>query len=42
MDDVELRRSLGMQAKENMRRYAPDIVWNQWEQLLGELAIKQE
>lgn len=34
MGDVELRRKLGAQAKEDMRSYAPPAVWKRWAQLI--------
>ncbi len=35
MDSEELRIRLGDAAKEDMKAYAPDVVWNQWEHLLN-------
>lgn len=34
MENEELRVSLGRQAHEDMKRYSPDIIWSQWENLL--------
>lgn len=34
MKDTDLRIRLGKQAKEDMKAYAPEKVWNQWESLL--------
>lgn len=34
MADKELRARLGAQARMDMQQYAPDIIWNQWEDLL--------
>ena len=30
----ELRSILGRQAVNSMKRFAPDIIWSQWEELL--------
>ena len=37
MEDEELRRKFGSQAREDMKAYAPERVWNQWENLLRSL-----
>lgn len=34
MSNVELRYHLGMEARESMKRYSSDAVWDQWEYLL--------
>lgn len=41
MDDKELRSQLGTQAKVDMERFAPEIIWNQWEELLYSLTKGQ-
>ena len=40
MEDREERAAMGRRAKEAMRAYAPDIVWDKWETLLREAAAK--
>lgn len=37
MRDADLRIRLGKQAKEDMKAYAPELIWNQWESLLHSL-----
>ncbi len=34
MGDRELRIWMGMQARESMKQYAPELIWDQWESLL--------
>lgn len=34
MSDANLRAKLGAQAREDMKQYAPEIIWNRWEELL--------
>jgi len=40
MEDNELRVRLGHQAYLDMRRFAPDIIWDRWEKLCLELCSK--
>lgn len=40
MRDQDLRLRLGAQAKEDMKEFAPERVWDQWEDLLTELVEK--
>lgn len=40
MDNVELRVKLGKNAAESMKRFSPDIIWSQWEELLNETKKK--
>lgn len=35
IEDVDLRRELGMRARENVRRFAPDAIGEQWEQVFA-------
>jgi glycosyltransferase involved in cell wall biosynthesis len=37
MADEDLRKAMGMRARENMRKYSPDKVWAKWEELFSEL-----
>lgn len=41
MEDREKRIRMGDAASKTMRQYAPDKIWNQWEQLLREAAEKR-
>ena len=41
MDDVNLREKLGKQGAIFMKRYAPEIIWSQWENLLMEMVSKE-
>ena len=36
MEDEELRRKLGTQAKEDMKAYSADSVWEAWDKLIQE------
>ena len=40
MENSELRSVLGRQAVDSMKRFAPDIVWSQWEDLLNNMITK--
>ena len=35
MSDAELRKKMGKAAKEEMKQYAPDKIWNMWEELMN-------
>ena len=35
MKDTEKRKKYGVQAKEDMKQYAPEIIWNKWEKLIN-------
>lgn len=35
MDDETLRKQMGINAKESIEKYAPEIVWQQWEDLIS-------
>lgn len=37
MDDRNCRVKLGGSGHEMMKRYAPETIWNQWEQLIGQV-----
>ena len=41
MDCEELRIRLGDAAKEDMRAYAPEVVWDQWERLLNSVVNRK-
>lgn len=36
MENMDKRKQYGTQAKEDMKKYAPEIIWEQWEQLITE------
>ncbi len=40
MENSELRSVLGRQAVDSMKRFAPDIIWSQWEELLFSMIKK--
>ena len=37
MEDENLRRKMGAAAKEDMKQYAAENIWNQWENLMADL-----
>lgn len=37
MDDYELRKNIGIEARNSMKRFHPEIIWKQWEDLLEEV-----
>lgn len=41
MKDSELRRKLGTGARESMKPYAPEVVWDSWDKLIKE-CIKEQ
>lgn len=41
MENVELRKHLGQNAKEDMKEFAPEIIWDRWESILLSLANKR-
>lgn len=34
MSDTELRQKMGQQAREDMKQYAPEVIWKRWDELL--------
>lgn len=34
MQNEELRKQMGQNAKESMKQFAPEKIWNQWEDLM--------
>ena len=40
MEHADLRTSMGTKAREAMQRFAPAVVWQQWEDLLQSLIKK--
>ena len=41
MENVELRKHLGQNAKEDMKEFAPEKIWDRWESILLSLANKR-
>ena len=37
MSDEELREKMGKAAKEDMKQYAPDKIWDMWEKLMEKI-----
>lgn len=37
MEDADRRAAFGKRAKEHMKPFAPDVVWNEWDQLIREV-----
>ena len=37
MSDTDMRRRLGHQAHEDMKQYSPEMVWDQWENLISQI-----
>ena len=42
MADRELRIRMGKNTHEEMMKYAPEKIWNQWEQLLKNISSSEE
>ena len=41
MEDRTLRIRMGQAARESMKQYAPEAIWDAWERLLEEIAAKK-
>ena len=37
MDNFELRKSLGVEARSSVKRFTPEVIWSQWETLLKDV-----
>ena len=37
MSDLELRKKMGNNARETMKKFAPEKIWNQWELLINKV-----
>ena len=37
MSDTELRKKMGQQAREDMKQYAPEVIWKRWDELLKKI-----
>lgn len=42
MQNEELRKQMGKNAKESMKQFAPEKIWNQWEDLIKEVVAKRK
>lgn len=42
MQNKELRKQMGQNAKESMKQFAPKKIWNQWEDLIKEVVAKRK
>ncbi|MBQ7884188.1 MAG: glycosyltransferase [Phascolarctobacterium sp.] len=40
MDDANKRKRYGQQAKEDMKEYAPENIWNKWEELIHKTILE--
>lgn len=40
MEDADRRTAFGKRAKEHMKSFAPDVVWDEWDQLIREVCGK--
>ena len=40
MEDADRRTAFGKRAKEHMKPFAPEVVWNEWDQLIREVCGK--
>ena len=41
MDNKALRVQMGKEAREEMKKYSPNVVWGQWETLLQKVVHKR-
>lgn len=39
MQDERLRKKMGENARESMKQFAPEKIWNQWEALIKEVMV---
>lgn len=39
MSDTELRQKMGQQAREDMKQYAPEVIWKRWDELLKKVHV---
>lgn len=42
MQNKELRKQMGQNAKESIKQFAPEKIWNQWEDLMKEVVAKRK
>lgn len=41
IDNEALRRQMGVNARESIKKYAPEVVWQQWEELINSCIFKR-
>ena len=41
MDNKALREQMGKEAREEMKKYSPSVVWGQWDALLQKVVHKK-
>ena len=42
MSDAELRKKMGQNARESMKKFAPEKIWDQWEALINEVVAENK
>lgn len=42
MSDAELRKKMGQNARESMKQFAPEKIWDQWETLINEVVAEHK
>lgn len=42
MSDAELRKKMGQNARESMKQFAPEKIWDQWEALINEVVAEHK
>ena len=42
MSDAELRKKMGQNAHESMKKFAPEKVWDQWNRLIKEILAEHK
>lgn len=42
MSDAELRKKMGQNARESMKKFAPEKIWDQWEALINEVVTEHK
>ena len=42
MSDAELRKKMGQNARESMKQFAPEKIWDQWEALINEVIAEHK
>lgn len=42
MEDAELRKKMGQNARESMKQFAPEKIWNEWEALINKVVTESK
>lgn len=42
MSDAELRKKMGQNARESMKQFSPEKIWDQWEALINEVVAENK